>query len=121
MEILLLGGEDGDDKFSDEERVARKQGAEDNLLARYRTEWPWWDDLHALWCERPNFNLPGVQNSSQSSLQLQSSQDPVIDLDSPQLSDSDSVKTVVLPLRSHSLHLRSSHCTSGKPDFTPHI
>lgn len=34
------------------------------MLARYRAEWPWWDDLHALWCERPNFNPPGVQNST---------------------------------------------------------
>lgn len=35
------GGADGDDEFSDtEERAAQKQSAEDNLLARYRTEWP---------------------------------------------------------------------------------
>lgn len=62
---LFSAGEDGeeDDEISDTERAAQKQSAEDNLLARYRTEWPWWDDLHALWCERPNFNPPGVQNS----------------------------------------------------------
>ena len=74
----ILGGEDGDE-LSDEEREAEKKSAEDNLLARYRTEWPWWDDLHALWCERPNFNPPGVQNStSQCSIP---SCEPPIDLD----------------------------------------
>lgn len=55
--------------------------------------------MHALWCERPNFNPPGVQNSSfqssQSPLQIQSSQEPVIDLDATQLSDSDSGSPVL--------------------------
>ena len=42
-------GEDGDEQELDEiERATRKQSAEDNLLARYRSEWPWWDDLHAV-------------------------------------------------------------------------
>ena len=53
--------------MDDIEQAARKQSVEDNLLARYRTEWPWWDDLHALWCEHPNFNPPGVQNSATQS------------------------------------------------------
>ena len=31
--------------------------------AGIRSEWPWWDDLHAFWRELPNYNPQGVQSS----------------------------------------------------------
>ena len=31
--------------------------------AGIRSEWPWWDDLHAYWRELPNYNPQGVQSS----------------------------------------------------------
>jgi hypothetical protein len=34
-----------------------------NTPAQYREEWPWWDDLDALWCSRPNYNPTGITNA----------------------------------------------------------
>ena len=31
--------------------------------AGIRSEWPWWDDLHAYWRELPNYNPQSVQSS----------------------------------------------------------
>jgi hypothetical protein len=33
------------------------------FTAGIRSEWPWWDDLHAFWRELPNYNPQGVQSS----------------------------------------------------------
>jgi hypothetical protein len=33
------------------------------FTAGIRSEWPWWDDLHAYWRELPNYNPQGVQSS----------------------------------------------------------
>jgi hypothetical protein len=32
-------------------------------IAGIHADWPWWDDLHAFWCELPNYNPHNVQLS----------------------------------------------------------
>ncbi|KAI5783526.1 hypothetical protein EDC01DRAFT_632088 [Geopyxis carbonaria] len=47
-----------------EKRTCAKASAQNNLIAQYRQSWPWWDDLHNLWKDRPNYNSSGVQNAA---------------------------------------------------------
>ncbi|KAH9921836.1 hypothetical protein B0H21DRAFT_754970 [Amylocystis lapponica] len=42
-------------KLSEEEATS--------LIARIRSDWPFYDDLHSIWCELPNYNPLGVSNS----------------------------------------------------------
>ncbi|KAA8905874.1 hypothetical protein FN846DRAFT_1021648 [Sphaerosporella brunnea] len=44
-------------------RQSARRAAQKNLIERYRAEWPWWDNLHALWSPQPNYNPTGVSNS----------------------------------------------------------
>jgi hypothetical protein len=32
--------------------------------ARIKAEWPFWEDLHVMWKELPNYRVIGVSNSS---------------------------------------------------------
>ncbi|KAI5812140.1 hypothetical protein BZA77DRAFT_325287, partial [Pyronema omphalodes] len=45
-------------------RVPGNAVAKANLLAHYRQQWPWWDDIHSLWGNRPNYNPYCVQSSA---------------------------------------------------------
>ena len=42
-------------------KLLDSKGAEDNLLVRYRSEWPWWDDPHASGAKRQHSNPLGLQ------------------------------------------------------------
>jgi len=57
IEILEEGGaagqhEDGETKQD-----------EVNLIEQYQAKWPWWNDLHSIWSQRPNFNPIGIENA----------------------------------------------------------
>ncbi|KAK0234659.1 hypothetical protein EDD85DRAFT_742218, partial [Armillaria nabsnona] len=34
-----------------------------NVIEKIRNEWPFWDDLHAIWRELPNYNPVRISNA----------------------------------------------------------
>ena len=45
------------------------------FAAGIRSEWPWWDNLHAYWRELPNYNPQGVQSSEPGTMHVSEAAD----------------------------------------------
>jgi len=59
IEIL----EAGDSGTAGQPEAGNNTLDEINLIKRYQAKWPWWNDLHSIWSQRPNFNPIGIENA----------------------------------------------------------
>ena len=55
--------EAGDSATAGQPEEGNNKSDEVNLIKQYQAKWSWWNDLHSIWSQRPNFNPIGIENA----------------------------------------------------------